>query len=266
MYISRIISKFIKGILLLIITRIIYKFIKKKIMNKNVKIEEVKEEFYTENNNALVIYEEPKKIRTKKYDVKEIYNNFFNGIKTEVQNDFGFKIKKDDNKPKNNFMSKKDNLLINDIKTNLSLKNDNKIIYSFETKKEYIYKIICNIKISKINKIEVVISNEIKDFIYEIDLLENINECGFILDNNNFLDDNIKITLIYYNKENSNNLLIDYIKFNLIEKCKDNYDPKINLPIIIFDVNKRYNPIYFKESNILNNISINNDTNELFFL
>ena len=89
-----------------------------------------------------------------------------------------------------------------------------------------------------------VLNQLFEDFIYnysEINLLENenINEYGFVLDNNNFLDDNIKLSLIFYNEELDNNqkidnnLLIDNIKFIVIEKCKDNYNPQINLPIII---------------------------------
>ena len=278
MYISRVIYKFIKGFLYLFVARIIYKFIHKQIIKKNIKIENVDNSnsytSYDNSGNELVLYEEPKKIRTKKYDLNEIYNNFFGGIKTDVENDFGFKVKKDEDiKPKNNIMSRKDKSLISELNNDVYL-DDNKIVYSFETKKEYIYKIICKIFVKDVKSIKLLISNNTKEFIHkysENNLLdnENIDEYGFVLDNNNFLDDNIKITIFFENIKN-NQININTIKFDVIEKCRDNYNSEINLPIIIFDVNKRYSPIYFNNSNILdidfNENNLDNNENTLFFI
>lgn len=259
-----IISKLLKYILYYFVLKIIYKFFKKNKFisdneNQNINIETFyPDDFYDNNLNectTLVLYNPLPHISQKKYNLKNIYNNFFNGIREDIKNDINPAHLKTEFKKRNT-----PNILVKDIKTNFIVTTDslNELIWSFETKSEYLYKIKAYLKLNSENSCEN-IELTIRDidgnsFIYdyilhdiEEDSNKNICDFSFILDNNEFGDNNITIKLNLGNSEKI--YKIDDCKIEVIEKKLEKSSEQT--PILIFDVNDRYTPIYFNEKNIL---------------
>jgi hypothetical protein len=290
-------SKIFKSILFLFVFKfvfkIIYKFIKESKL-KNVYVETIHENdlhgnYLLKNNNfntkinnycvddkvndsSIVLYKnelnEQNKYNTvnehkKKYNLKEIYNNFFNGIKTNIKNDIN------PDYLKTNF--KKTEKPIGIIKENLynviiNNQYNNSFKWEFSTKNDKIYKLKSYLKInsqSSIRNIELDISdNNGNSFIYDYilydyetnynnnmnnEINENIYNFSFILDNNYFNENKI-IIKIDFKKDNLNEIeytfdevFMEVIEKNIIEET----------PILIFDVNEKYTPIYFNKNNIL---------------
>ena len=106
-------------------------------------------------------------------------------------------------------------------------------------------------------------SNENKRFIYDCSELndnDNISTFEFILDNNNFENnENISLYLMFYN-DNDNNMIINNLNIEIIEKNKNN-----NNCIIIFNIDEIYNPMYINENNILDYKEYN-DESSVFFI
>jgi hypothetical protein len=255
-----IISKLLKYILYYFVLKIIYKFIKKYKFssydeNQNINIETVDSDDFSDNNlnecTTLVLYKPIPRISRQKYNLKNIYNNFFNGIREDVKNDINPVYLKTEFKKRD-----MPHILLKDFTVRSD--NLNELIWSFETKSEYLYKIKTCLKLNSENACEN-IELTIKDidgnaFIYDY-ILNNIDEYSdkniydfsFILDNNEFGDNNITVEL---NVGNSQDMYkIDSCMIEIIEKkLEKNVE---QTPILIFDVNERYTPIYFNETNIL---------------
>jgi len=262
------------------VINLIYKFIKKKFLNKENNY--ISEEIIFENkknsksNNkindskindskindinkyALVVYKHKKKSN---YNLKDVYDNFFNKkIKKEIiheniLNTFNYKK----NEENIIFSDKKDNLILNNI--------DNFLIFNFDVKENIFYKIKCYLNAINITNIKLIISNENKRFVYDCsnfdnDLLNNnINIFEFILDNNNFeTNETISLYLMFYNNNNNNNMVVNNLNMEIIEKNINN-----NNSIIIFNINEIYNPIYINENNILDYKEYN-DESTVFFI
>jgi hypothetical protein len=250
-----------------------------KISKKNENIQETvhKNSFSDESDNSceedknnyqLVIYKENGFLKTTnkiKHNLLEIYDNFFKGKKKKLESDIDINLFKKD--AKEDIQNNKDIIIFSDSKNNYKIdKLDNSIIYKFNVKNNFYYKIKCKFFLKDgdcVENIKLIISSNNKRFLYnfcESNLInKNINEYGFILDNNNFnIDGEIKINFIFDFKNrqiNINNMFIE-----IIEKKNNNSD----LPIIIFDVNKNYYPLYFDIINILDYIENIND--EIFFI
>jgi hypothetical protein len=128
----------------------------------------------------------------------------------------------------------------------------NKLVFNFEAKNNNYYKIICKMILNNINNVILKISNNNKEFIYNIEESLKINEFSFVLDNNQFNNDNISIHLYFYN--NYEQIEINDFYIEVIEK------PilKATDPIIILNINDNYKPIYIDVCNILDFIDCNN--------
>ena len=233
-------------------------------VNKNSSCEEDDCE-ETVNNYQLIVYKENSFLKTTnkiKHNLLEIYDNFFKGKKKKLVNDIDLDLlKKDVNIDNSN---DKDLIILSKSENNIIIdRNTNFIEYKFNVKKDLLYKIKCKILLKNTKNIRLIISNNSKKFSYNFTenylINQNINVYGFILDNNNFnIDDEITIKFIFdfsVKYININNILIE-----IIEKKNNNSD----LPIIIFDVNKNYYPLYFDIINILDYIENIND--EVFFI
>ena len=235
-----------KYILYYFIIKVIYKFIKTyKYINKCINIETVNTADI--ENNDIIIYNPPLKIESrKKYDIKNIYNNFFNGIKEDVKNDINPIYLKTEFKKRDIPI-----VLLKEIKT-----ENNNFEWLFETKAGYNYKIKSYLKMNienNIKNVELLISDiDGNAFIYDYilynlndnfeSITENIYDFSFVLNNNHFGDNKINIKL------NINNILVNESFIEIIErKDKENNEKSI----LIFDVNGRQTPLYFNKKNIL---------------
>ena len=131
--------------------------------------------------------------------------------------------------------------------------NCNNLVFNFETKNNNYYKIICKMILNNIENINLKISNNNKEFIYNIEESSKINEFSFVLDNNQFNNDNISINLYFYNDNKQieiNDLYIEIIEKPILKAID---------PIIIFNINNNYKPIYINICNILDFIDYNNE-------
>jgi len=269
------------------IINLIYKFIKKRNLNKEEnnyideelifekksikknnrkynneynKNEYNKNEYNNKNEDnkyALVIYKHKKKSN---YNLKDVYDNFFNEKKKNL------KKGKIDQNILNTFNYKKneDVIIFSEKKNNIILNNiDNFLIFNFDVKENNFYKIKCYLNGININNIKLIMSNENKRFIYDCSELndnDNISTFEFILDNNNFENnENISLYLMFYN-DNDNNMIINNLNIEIIEKNKNN-----NNCIIIFNIDEIYNPMYINENNILDYKEYN-DESSVFFI
>lgn len=265
-----IISKCLKYIMYYFVLKIIYRFIK-KYSYKNINIETVydsddSETLHINECTTLVLYQPPFQngIR-KKYNLKNIYNNFFNGIREDIKNDINPAHLKTEFKKQD-----KPIILFKDSKKSFV---GHELIWSFKTKEDYHYKVKVYLKLSNENSIKNIemsisdsdgnafiydyilynIENEMTDNVIkgnemtdsEIKGNENIDDFSFILDNNAFGNNEITIKL---NLGSYNNIeyVIDSSTIEVIEKKLVD-----ETPILIFDVNERYTPLYFNEKNIL---------------
>jgi len=229
----------------------------KKKINKmnNIKNYINKKEKEKVNKYALVVYKHKKKSN---YNLKEIYDNFFS------KKDQNFKKERIDENILSTFNRKKfeDNIILSEKKDNIILNNiNNFLIFNFDVKENNFYKIKCYINTINIKNIKLIISNENKRFIYDCSENDNdnINIFEFILDNNNFENnENISLYLMFYN--DNDNIIINNLNIEIIEKNINN-----NNPIIIFNINEIYNPIYINENNILDYKEYN-DESSVFFI
>ena len=211
------------------------------------------------NEYQIILYK--KENKTSRYNLSEIYDNFFNGVKKKLTSDFNINDYKIDI---SSFKcDKKEIVIFNENLNDIVLDNSNNFIkFDFDSKKNYSYKIKYKLFSENIIKnIKLIIAGKDKRFVYdfrEYNIIDgSIKEYGFILDNNIFGDDNIHIYIILpdINIININNTFIE-----IIEK-KINSDNSI----IIFDVNSKYYPLYCDEINILEFIEYT-DKNNVFFI
>ena len=205
------------------------------------------------------------------YNLKDIYNNFFNYDNNKKKKDKSIKYDTIDNDNiENNNLNPKSYSILNDVKNNIKI--DRVLTYTFISKKNNYYRIKCKLltnNTSNINNIKLVISDNEKKFIYDYSKYNlfdtTINQYGFTLDFNNFdIDALINIEIYFYNKNNENiiidNAVIDIIESNILTD---------NNSLIIFNINGKYNTIYSNISNILDyKDPLENyiDSDNLFFI
>ena len=114
--------------------------------------------------------------------------------------------------------------------------------------------------VNNIENINLKISNNNEEFVYNIEESSKINKFSFVLDNNQFNNENISINLFFYNnnkKIDINNFYIEIIEKPILKAID---------PIIIFNVNNNYNPIYIDTCNILDFIDYNMNDDYLSFI
>ena len=222
------------------------------------------------NEHRMVVYGSNinKKLSKNKYNLFEIYDNFINKKKKKLVVDMDLSLLK--NTPVNCTVddlnnNRKDIIIHTENKINIELDSiNNFIIYNFESKENCYYKIKCKLYTQNVKNIKLIISNDKKRFVYDFcehNLIDKeINEYGFILDNNIFENsEKISVYVIFcdiYNSIKINNIFIEITEKKI--DCK-------NDPIIIFDVNGNYYPLYFTVSNILDYIEYTNK-NSVFFI
>jgi hypothetical protein len=277
---------------------LVYKILEKKIKyNENIKknFDEIKNELLNlknelkknkinndENRNlSLVIKKFEKKSNL---NLKNIYDKIFN--------------KKNIESIKSNDLKNIDKLILIDNKDNIFLDDiDNFFKYNFKTNKNKKYKIRCTLDCSYVKNIKLIITNNVKRFVYNyenmkfkyidedenIDENENINEeeniekeiieeskyvnynekinkFEFILDNNEFDENEINIYLIFVP------LVIDK-KINIYNYNIEVYEKSINRNIdamIIFNINDYIQPLYIDKINILDYSEYINESSVFF--
>lgn len=211
-----------------------------------------------ENDYQLIPYKHKKKSTI---TLQEVYDNFFNKKKTQVENDIdlnlfnSLKIDKD--------LIKKENIIFNENKEYIILEEpDNFLIYNFNSVQNNSYKIKCKLFIKNCKNIKLIISDSKKRFIYDYTkeniINDKINEFGFIVDNNFNIDDNISIYFLFEKDEDSK-LVIESLFIEIIEKSFKKEDS-----LIIFDVNNKHIPFYTDVENILD-FSGYVDNSDVFF-
>ena len=224
------------------------------------------------NDYQIVLYKHKKKSN---YNIKDIYNNFFNKkphvINTNIDIDL-LNLSKKNNKIK----IEKEIIILSESKDNIKLhKNNNYILYDFVSNKKNIYKIKLKLFGKGIHNIKLILSDDKKRFVYDYadnNLTENnIEEYGFILDNNFEIDGKIYIYLLFFNdslndtfndtlNDSFNNIIINNISIEIIEKPFVKEDS-----IIIFNVNNKYIPLYPNKTNILDYKEFTDNSN-IFFI
>jgi len=161
--------------------------------------------------------------------------------------------------------SPKEIVIINENKNNIILDGiNNYFVYKFESKQNYYYNIKCKLFANNVENIKLVIDNTIKKVVYDMQSINsifknNIDEFEFILDNNYFDLNNIYIYLLFYGI----NIEIKEISFKVMENIGINK----KYPMIIFNINTKYIPIYLDVNNILEyqrKINTNDESNYLF--
>jgi hypothetical protein len=219
---------------------LIYYIIKKNIKN------EINNEIF-ENNRKEVsnkISKKNIKIKINKITKSDIDYELFNLSKKELKKSYIENIILD---------KKEDNISVN-----------NYIVYNFNTKINYLYKINCKFNvnnINNINNIKLIITNKEKEFTYEIK--NNINDFGFILDNNKFSFEKEELIYIYLYFDNNIDILINNFSLRILEKEYIKHKD----PIIIFNINKKYEPLYLNKYNILDYTKNKDiDNNSIFFI
>lgn len=262
MYISKIIIYYT-------ILYLIYKLYKLKFINKEFLNDELDDDIIDKHfisnicvNSSLIIYKPKKKSN---YNLNEIYDNFFNNKKKKLNNKFDLSLININNNDNSN------RIILSENNNNFII-NHNLLKFNFKSNKNSYYKIKFKVSINNIQNIKLIIANDKKRFIYDFyknNLIDkyniiNINEYGFILNNNNFnIDDDIHIYIIFnediHNTEN--NIYCNNYSINVTEYDANN----INIPIIIFNVNNIYYPIYLENKNILD-YNEHIDTSTVFFI
>lgn len=214
-----------------------------------------------ENTDNIEILSLVPYIKKSKYNLSEIYDNFFNGKKKKLTSDFDINDYKIDLfKMQNN---NKEIIILNERTKEIILdKNNNFLKFNFDSKKNKSYKIKYKLFSDEyIKNIKLIIAGNNKRFVYDFcenNLIDgNIKEYGFILDNNIFSDDTIHIYIIL-SDINIINIQDSFIE--IIEKPLNSDNS-----IIVFDVNSKYYPIYFDEINLFE-FSEFNDNNNVFFI
>ena len=256
-----------KIIIGLCIGKIIYNTVKKHIKKNNIKDSDIKDSDVNntvsyESENSLVVYKH-KKISS--YDLKDVYNNFFNNMKYDKiyeNNNLNNKMNNDNlnNNMKNEIQSS-NNLII---KTNIELYDTNNFIHeTFYIEKDKIYKILCKIDCVNVKNIKLILSNETKRFVYENNIIKHIEKYTFILDNNIFSDsENIHLYLFFEPIVNDN-IKITNFYLDISDNNLKNYT--FSNPIVIFNINDKYEQLYSNTKNILD-FTDYNDESDIFFI
>jgi hypothetical protein len=230
--------------------------------------EKRKNKLESENNLQIVLYKHEKQ---SKHILKDVYDNFFNKKKYIIENDIDMELL--NLSKKDNVKIKKEQIIFKEEKKDIILDKDNFLIYNFDVKKDFSYKIKCKLFSDEIKNIKLIISNSEKRFIYNFtennSIEDKIYEYGFILDNNFNCDDNINVYLTFYNDNNINNEKCSIIEHDKINEIFFEVLQKIKVPnedsLIIFNVNNKYYPLYTNEQNILNYIEFI-DNSAIFFI
>lgn len=201
-------------------------------------------------NNINDIFIVKKDENTHKYDNSYLKKNYQH-----------FLLKKENlNLEKNIRKEKYEKVILNENDHNIVLEN-NMLQYHFKSSKNFLYKINFKSNIDdkyRIKNVKLNISDSNKYFEYEFPN-NNIQNYGFILDNNNFYDNNnIIIKIIYYSVDY--NIELKELFIEVIEKNMNNNDSSI----IIFNINENHYPIYSNKNNIIEYLENNNM--ELFFM
>lgn len=215
-----------------------------------------------DDKNQMVLYK-PKK--ESNYNLKDIYNNFFNKKKNDIEPKFDINIFKNIKKNENIIKNK---IILDETKENINLdKINNFLLYNFESNRNRYYKIICKINTINLTNIKLIITDNKKRFIYDYN--ENnpnddkILDYSFILDYNNFdIYDSIFVYIMFYNDSEEDNININNLSIQIIETI---IEKKIDNSIIIFNINDKYYPIFTNEKNILDHKEFN-DTTPIFFI
>jgi hypothetical protein len=245
-----------KIIIGLCIGKIIYNTVKKHIKKNDVKkcddIDNTND-IIIEPENSLVLYKHKK---MSNYDLKDVYNNFFNNIK---QNNINNKIK---NNKLNNDNLNNNNIII---KNNVHLYDTNNFIHeTFYVEKDISYKILCKIECINVKNIKLVLSNETKRFVYENNIIEHIEKYIFILDNNIFNEsENIHLYLFFEPIVNDNMKITNFY-LDISDNNLKNHNTFSN-PIVIFKMNDKYEQLYSNTKNILD-FTDYNDESDIFFI
>lgn len=230
-------------------------------------------------------------INEKKYNTDK-FNNI-NKINSSNENNTDNKVINTDKKENNyqivsilnNNKNKKikkniqENNILNIDNENIIFENniDNYLKFEFDANINCLYKIICDITFNNLlNNIKLIItnSNGNKKFIYDYEKDSNdydkINKFGFILDNNQFIFNNLenkdkeikneKIYIYIFFFENNIKTLIN--NFSLIIKERELI--KSNEAIVIFDINNNKYPLFPNTCNILDYVDFNDECSLIF--
>ena len=242
---------------------------KNNLSNFNISSKNDDDNEESNNNNKVILY---KPSINSGFNIKEVFSKimsrYTNVDKNADFNEDKFNNFKMNNEGKSNNEKNEELIILQEEKENIQLDNiNNFIIHGFQSKKEALYKIKCNLIIegSGVNNINLIITDGSKRFVY--DFLEHndtenslIKEYGFILDNNKFSNNNvINIYLIFHSaleKIVVNNIFFEVTEFN------QSKDPNA---IIIFNVSNKYYPLFSENLNILD-FEEYNDKNNIFFI
>jgi hypothetical protein len=249
-----------KIIIGLCIGKIIYNTVKKHVKKyDDKKYDDKKSDVKSDTiinkpENSLVIYKHKK---MSNYDLKDVYNNFFNKMKYDMMN----------NDQINNFYKKNEDQKSNDLitKNNIELYDTNNFIHeTFYVEKDMSYKIICSFESINIKSIKLILSNETKRFVYENNIITDIKKYTFILDNNIFTDsENIHLYIFCEPIINDNIKIINFY-LDVCNNNQKNYNAFSN-PIAIFNINDKYEQLYSNTKNILD-FTDYNDESDIFFI
>jgi hypothetical protein len=251
---------------------ILYRMYTKKNIDINENINEkslsfseinIKEKkIYNINNEEVILHQ-------KNIDINDLYKNLFNKSKNIKQNcDINENSLVLCEEKLNKKSIDKEILVFEKYILNYIVpENDtfnNNLLFDFKTNDNYYYKIICKMTLNNIENIKLVITDNNKQFIYKTEeFLNKINEFSFVLDNNQF-NHNEKILIYLYFYNNNKQIEINDFYIEIIQK------PLIKAidPIIIFNNNNNYNPIYINVCNILDFTDYKNKNNDniLFFI
>jgi len=235
--------------------------LKKKNIKNILDLDEVKLNTNKINDyNKIVIYK-PKK--NSGFNFKEVFSNIMSRYTNldKFENNIIDSMSKETNMNNQN----DEKIILNIDKENINLDNiNNFLIYTFQSNKDKLYKVKCNILINKIKNINLIISDSKKRFVYDFSENNNLDnllvtDYGFILDNNKFdNNDNINIYLIFYSDDSQiiiNNIFLEIAEFNL---------SKDENAIIIFNIADKNYPLFSDNLNILDFEEYNNKNNFFF--
>jgi hypothetical protein len=228
--------------------------IKNELLNLKNELKSNKENNIENNNKELVVKKFEKKSNI---NLKSIYEKIFN--------------KKKMDEIKNNKMN--DIIVLCDNKDNILLSDINNFLkYNFKTEENKKYKIKCTFECFNIKNIKLVITNNVKRFIYNYENMkyknreeedkddENINKFEFILDNNEFDKNEINIYLIFVPFELDEKIKIENYKIEVYEKS---IYKNINA-IMIYNINDHIQPLYIDKNNILDYEEYINESSVFF--
>lgn len=267
------ITKIIFGYLLY---KLVYKILEKRIKyneNINKNFDEIKNELLNLKNELKInkennIENNNKELVVKKFEkksninLKSIYEKIFNKKNNEMKNDI-------------NEMKHNDIIILSDNKDNILLSDiDNFLKYNFKTEENKKYKIKCTFECFNIKNIKLVITNNVKRFVYNYENIkfrvrdeededmedENINKFEFILDNNEFDKNEINIYIIFVPLGLDEKIKIHNYKIEVYEKSTYK---NINA-MMIYNINDHIQPLYIDKKNILDYEEYINESSVFF--